>query len=374
MILRHHLAVWGLLVAVIFACDREQASLPTRPHSPWAFRSVLDSVPRVLTVALHDDLWLAYNTENGNLNKAWKGSVNFDGAVYTTVHGPQPSSLGDFWLENPYNEPWLVFFGEQKEQPTIQYRGHEFREGQIYIKYNLQLRDGQVIQVEEHPEYTTNEYGQAGLERTFMLSNVPEGAEVVFLTHYASLPTSSSLTTTGVFQNKEEVSARKKNTQMTTVDAVIKLNNSQPTVIKALFNAAPTIPNPNKVVGAEAEERRPLGYRLIARSDCRSCHNAIVQTIGPSYNDIASRYRNTEENIAMLVNKVMQGGAGNWGEAAMTPHPDLPPAQARAMVSYIMRLDAEQEAALAEVATEEGVDLNSARPAAEVEMADFLPG
>ncbi|MEZ4987502.1 MAG: hypothetical protein R2795_21060 [Saprospiraceae bacterium] len=47
--------------------------------------------------------------------------------------------------------------------------------------------------------------------------------------------------------------------------------------------------------------------------------------------------------------KVLQGGSGNWGEAAMTPHPDLGEAQARAMVAYILSLDAEEEAKLAAI-------------------------
>ena len=63
-----------------------------RPMEPWVFRSVLDKKPRMLTLAMNKDLFIAYDTKRGSLYKAWKGDVDLDGAVYTTYHGPQPTS------------------------------------------------------------------------------------------------------------------------------------------------------------------------------------------------------------------------------------------------------------------------------------------
>lgn len=373
MILRR-LTMLAVLSLLFVACKQETVETPERPHAPWAFRSVLDAQARMLTVALHDDLWLSYSAENGALSKAWSGGVNFDGAVYTTVHGPQPSSLGDIWLNNPYTAPWRVLRGDKEERPTIQYRGHHFEEGQVWIKYELNLADGTTIGIKERPEYFTNEYGQAGLERTFISEGVPADAELLLMLYYESLPTASNLQTDGEWVTKEEEAKGNSKLSSITVDGVLKLQTNAATTVRALFTRRPTIENENKVVGAEEEVRRPLGYRLIARSDCRTCHNTYLQTIGPSYIDVARRYANTEENISMLVDKVMQGGAGNWGEAAMTPHPDLPPHQTRAMVQYIMDLDEEEEAALAAIQTEDGIDLSAAQPAAEVDGQGFLPG
>ena len=370
----HRLLVLALVAITCYSCQSSDTQLPERPHNPWVFRSVLDGQPRMLTVALHDDLWLAYSTENAALAKAWKGSVNFDGAVYTTVHGPQPSSLGDNWLVSTTDNPWRIVRGGQESQPEVQYRGHEFKDGQVWIKYELRLDGGATITIKEQPEYHSNDYGQTGLQRTFVTENVPDGAQVVLLTQYASLPTAGNLHTDGEWLN--QTTENSGNTRMANivVDGQLALKSNGTTSLRSLFTAKPSIKNENKVAGAEEEERRPLGYRLIARSDCRSCHNTYLQTIGPSYVDVARRYVNNEENVTMLVNKVLQGGAGNWGEAAMTPHPDLPPAQARAMVAYIMELDAEEEERLAAIQTDEGVDLSAAKPAAEVNENDFLPG
>ena len=79
-----------------------------RPHDPWVFRSVMDEQARMITVALHDNMWASYSAETGALYKVWKGAVNFDGAVYTTVHGPQPSSLGNAWFVNTQKTPFTV--------------------------------------------------------------------------------------------------------------------------------------------------------------------------------------------------------------------------------------------------------------------------
>ena len=75
----------AILIAFIGAgCNRagsDDTGAYERAHDPWVFRSVLDSIPRILTVALNDNLWVAYSAQTGALYKAWKGGVNFDGAV-----------------------------------------------------------------------------------------------------------------------------------------------------------------------------------------------------------------------------------------------------------------------------------------------------
>jgi len=63
--------------------------------------------------------------------------------------------------------------------------------------------------------------------------------------------------------------------------------------------------------------------------------------------DVAKKYRKTKENAAMLVNKVIKGGAGVWGSTPMQPHADLDPADIAVMIDYILDLDAEEEAKMA---------------------------
>jgi cytochrome c len=87
--------------------------------------------------------------------------------------------------------------------------------------------------------------------------------------------------------------------------------------------------------GAIANER---GLELIGSSDCTTCHGIDKKIIGPAYVDVAKKYENTPQVIDTLVSKIKKGGMGNWGNIPMTPHPDLPDADAQEMVKYILSL------------------------------------
>nr|WP_067057015.1 c-type cytochrome [Mucilaginibacter sp. L294] len=76
------------------------------------------------------------------------------------------------------------------------------------------------------------------------------------------------------------------------------------------------------------------GEALMANSDCNTCHNAQSKIIGPALVDIAKKYK--ESDIDMLADKVIKGGSGNWGTVPMTAHGDLPLADAKEMVKYIL--------------------------------------
>ena len=80
------------------------------------------------------------------------------------------------------------------------------------------------------------------------------------------------------------------------------------------------------------------GKALIAASDCLTCHKEHEKIIGPAYADVAKKYKNTDENVAMLVSKIIAGGQGNWGEIPMSAHPNLSNEDAEAMVKYILTI------------------------------------
>ena len=104
-------------------------------------------------------------------------------------------------------------------------------------------------------------------------------------------------------------------------------------------------PISNAIAEEEApeEEEAPAvakkdGKALIEGSDCRTCHKDDAKLIGPSYQDVAKKYENNDKNIKMLVEKVIKGGQGNWGEIPMAGHPNLNEDDATAMVEYILSM------------------------------------
>jgi cytochrome c len=310
------------------------------------FRSVLDKQPRMITFALNDRLWVAYSTDSCALYKAWSGSVDFTGAVYNMRHGPQPVSVGNSWFENAHPQPWSVTLNGKTERPRTDYKGHRYTpDGQAEIMFDLVLADGQRIRVNERPEYVERDR-QPGLERTFRLENCPAGAKVVLATNVHSVTTTGSVKVAGGQWNirKTQLERSADDRELVVLDGELTLHEQQATSLTALFVPSPQVAN--ALQGAEQEstdgetvaELHP-GEKLMNKSDCRTCHNAVVKTVGPAYKDIAERYQNVPSNIEKLTQKIIKGGSGVWGIAAMSAHPALSETDAKNMLSYIMTLD-----------------------------------
>ncbi len=80
------------------------------------------------------------------------------------------------------------------------------------------------------------------------------------------------------------------------------------------------------------------GSQLIAANDCLTCHKIDQKSVGPSYTQIANRYEDNQGNVENLADKIIKGGKGLWGNAAMTPHPNLSEPNAQEMAKYILSL------------------------------------
>ncbi|MFT4156235.1 c-type cytochrome [Parafilimonas sp.] len=81
-----------------------------------------------------------------------------------------------------------------------------------------------------------------------------------------------------------------------------------------------------------------LGARLIATNDCLTCHKIEEKSTGPAYKQIADKYDFNQGNIENLATAVIKGSRGLWGQAVMTPHPNVTYSEAEAMCRYILSL------------------------------------
>ncbi|HEY3386562.1 MAG TPA: family 16 glycoside hydrolase [Saprospiraceae bacterium] len=357
------------LLTLALACGKKNknAEGPERPYQPFAFRSVLDEKPRIITLALHDDVWAAYHTDSCSLYKVWKGYVHLQGAVYDNAHGPQPISIGDGWIVNPYKHPWSVKNNGEEVLKEVNYAGHAVKEGRAILMYNLICTTGKLIRVEEQPEFLEKD-GQVGFERIYRLANVPDEYEVSIAQQVTSIALAQNLSTNGKWKVEAEDKKETDGKQLLTLDGRLVLASKGETYFRTWFVSQPTIDNPNKV-GEGDEVSLPLGQRLIAKNDCKTCHNEKVQTIGPAYKQIAERYPWNDETVTSLANKVITGGSGIWGAQAMSAHPELPVADAYEMVRYILRLDT-TDAGQKGMSQGEGVALTTSMK----ELKNALPG
>jgi cytochrome c len=88
---------------------------------------------------------------------------------------------------------------------------------------------------------------------------------------------------------------------------------------------------------ADSDLFASAGLRLINASDCKSCHQMSVRSVGPSYKEVAEKYKG-QDMVEKLSQKVIVGGMGVWGEHAMSAHPNISKADAKSMVNYILSL------------------------------------
>lgn len=155
-----------------------------RPRDPWVFRATLDQRPRAVVIALANEMWVAYDAATCGIYRCWSGGVAprdeafaVDGAVLTEA------PTGSVW--------WIESQGKAELADAI-FRGYRFKNNQVTLRYELRLKDGARIHVEETPEFERpDELAEdpttvapwmkrdlIGLRRSFKASGIPEGLRV----------------------------------------------------------------------------------------------------------------------------------------------------------------------------------------------------
>ncbi|MDP3420324.1 MAG: c-type cytochrome [Thiobacillus sp.] len=76
---------------------------------------------------------------------------------------------------------------------------------------------------------------------------------------------------------------------------------------------------------------------LAAKSQCMMCHQVDKKAMGPSFKDIAARYKGDSAAEATLVNSMLKGAKGKWGKIAMPPQ-KIAPVDAQKLTRWILTL------------------------------------
>lgn len=84
-----------------------------------------------------------------------------------------------------------------------------------------------------------------------------------------------------------------------------------------------------------------LGKQLMDGSDCATCHQMDVASVGPNYLEIAKKYVGDAKAEVYLASKIINGGGGVWGETVMAAHPQLSQSEAQQMAKYILSLSSD---------------------------------
>ncbi|MDR2880616.1 MAG: c-type cytochrome [Azoarcus sp.] len=75
---------------------------------------------------------------------------------------------------------------------------------------------------------------------------------------------------------------------------------------------------------------------LAKAKNCMTCHKVADKLIGPSYKEVAVKYAGQKGAADLLVEKVIKGGVGVWGQVPMTPNPGVTPDEAKKLVAWIL--------------------------------------
>jgi cytochrome c len=75
---------------------------------------------------------------------------------------------------------------------------------------------------------------------------------------------------------------------------------------------------------------------LLKKHACLSCHTVDKKLVGPSYKEVAAKYRGLAGAEKTLAEKVKKGGVGAWGQIPMPPNAAVPDGDVNAMVKWIL--------------------------------------
>lgn len=290
---------WIALLLFSLSCQDKKRAFE-RPMDPWAFRSVLDRKPRMLTLALSPDCYVAYDLQKSQLYKVWKGGVVLEGTVYTNKKNIQPISWGADYIEkDKLANQWKLYHqGVEISDLKLDQKGYTFRNGQIRLHYEIHLDEHRRIKIDETPEFSLDKQGKPVFERLFEVTGILDGDEIRLLSNSGDFFSLSS--------NGEH----------------------------AFISHLEPLPDPD--MPSLTEQYDHLGILRMEGSDCYTCHEEVNKMVGPSFTEIAARYHGDRSSYPDLIRKIREGGGGAWGNSVMNPHPQLAEEDIKPMLDYIM--------------------------------------
>lgn len=81
------------------------------------------------------------------------------------------------------------------------------------------------------------------------------------------------------------------------------------------------------------------GFAMMKSSDCFNCHAVEHRIIGPSFLEIADKYRGQPGALDVSVGRVRAGSSKVWGEIPMLPHPQHSVDEVTIMLRWVFALE-----------------------------------
>lgn len=75
---------------------------------------------------------------------------------------------------------------------------------------------------------------------------------------------------------------------------------------------------------------------LAQMKGCMACHQIEAKVVGPSFKDVAAKYKGDAGAVDALAAKVKAGGSGVWGPIPMPPNAHVSDDEAKQLVEWVM--------------------------------------
>ena len=75
---------------------------------------------------------------------------------------------------------------------------------------------------------------------------------------------------------------------------------------------------------------------LAKKNACTACHAVDKKIVGPSFKEVAAKYRSDKAAQAKLEDKVKKGGVGVWGQVPMPPNSHVPDKDVATLVKWVL--------------------------------------
>lgn len=76
--------------------------------------------------------------------------------------------------------------------------------------------------------------------------------------------------------------------------------------------------------------------QLAQRYACTACHQPATRTVGPSWKEIAERYRDGSKTAEQLAQSLKKGSTGVWGPVPMPPQAQVGDADLTSLTTWIL--------------------------------------
>ena len=180
------------------ACAQTYAS-----QTPRVFAGMLDDRSRVLFVALDRSVWLAYDTDLGQLYKIWLGSLSDPALLAPSFLGEGPTIEGTELFRDGAELKWHIIRNGVETQPEVSYQGFRLSGNELILVYALDTVYGQRILVEERPQLFLDG-NRPGIRRTFEAFNMPPEIRIGLDLRFSRLKDQSDLRVDGYFHRFSE--------------------------------------------------------------------------------------------------------------------------------------------------------------------------